>query len=154
MDATTENENDTAEIMQDEGIQKVKEKKPRKPLTDKQKEILNNGRLLMLENKQKAKREAEEYREKLVLKKAELIKNGKTNIKKKLGLPLDIDSDPEEEEEEKIIIKKKPKKKVVYVEESSDEEPVVLKKIRKPKDVVPPPPPETPVALPKKLIFF
>ena len=153
MDATTENENDTAEIMQDEGIQKVKEKKPRKPLTDKQKEILNNGRLLMLENKQKAKREAEEYREKLVLKKAELIKNGKKNIKNKLGLPLDIDSDPEEEEEEKIIIKKKPKKKVVYVEESSDEEPVVLKKIKKPRDVIPSQP-QTPVATPKKLIFF
>jgi hypothetical protein len=133
-------------------IQKPKEKKPRKPLTEKQKEILNNGRLLLKQNKEKQKIETEQYKEKLVLKKAEMIKNRKANIKIKLALPPDMNS--ESEEEEKIVIKKKPKKKVVYVEESSDEEPVVLKKIKKPKDVIPPPPPETPVVLHKKLIFF
>ena len=154
MDSEIQSEDNSMPLEEEIQIQKPKEKKPRKPLTEKQKEILNNGRLLLKQNKEKQKIETEQYKEKLVLKKAEMIKNRKANIKIKLALPPDINSDPEEEEEEKIIIKKKPKKKVVYVEESSDEEPVVLKKIRKPKDVIPPPPPETPVALPKKIIFF
>ena len=151
MDSETDNENSMPLEEEEIQIQKPKEKKPRKPLTEKQKEILNNGRLLLKQNKERQKIETEQYKEKLVLKKAELIKNRKANIKIKLAIPTDINSDPEQEEEEKIIIKKKPKKKVVYIEESSDDEPVVLKKIKKPKDVAPP---ESPIAMQKKLIFF
>ena len=112
--------------------------KPRKPLTEKQKETLAKGRLASHARRQK--REAEEAE---IVKHNEVVsklnnskynKNQKTKQHIEKAVKKIVAEQEEQEQEEEIVIKKKkPKKKVVIVEESSEseEEQIVYKKRKK-----------------------
>ena len=112
--------------------------KPKKKLTEKQKEIgranLAKGRAILAEKKKKEKEEAQKRTDELIVKKAERLVKQKANKDEKLKRV--IGEIPEEVDEiEERIIKKPKKKKIIYREESDSEEEVIVKP--KPKRVAP-----------------
>lgn len=127
------NETDEESIEETTPSIKIQNKnKPKKQLTEKQKEALARGRITAMENRKK-KAEAKKL-EKEVNKKE--LENKITTLKKKLK------PEPEEPEEpdEEVIIKKpktkrQPRRKIIYESESSETE--------SDSDTPPPPPPRS-----------
>jgi len=144
-----------------------KPKKPKRVLSDKQKEALKKGR---------------ERRHELMKnpKKSLLTKENKTEIVESKESFDDFSKSQDEPVEKEIIYKKKPKqekkpkkpkKQVVIIEESesesssSDDEPIIVRRSsRKKKETTPPPPPPPPTppqqlkenknTIPKKKVLF
>ena len=104
--------------------------KPKRQLTEKQKEAtarnLAKGREKLQEKKRQQKEEANALKEQLIVKKAARITKQKVNQEKQLKTILDIHDDEPDEIEERII-KKPKKKKIIYREESDSEEEVIIK---------------------------
>lgn len=133
MEETIENEMDLEEPSMEFEIERPK--KPKKVLTEKQKEQgrlnLAKGRAALAEKKRKEKEEQTKKADEMILKKAEKLKKQQVNKEKQLKTIIgDVDSDIDEIEER--VVKKPKKKKIIYREESDSEEEVIIKK-RKPK---------------------
>jgi hypothetical protein len=122
--------------------------KPKKQLSEAQKATLAKGRANLKAKKEQQLKETAEYKDNMVLLRAEQLKLHKKNIKKSVGLPEVSDEDDEELVVKIEPRKRKPKKKVVYISESeSEEEEIIYKKTRRKagNDNTPPPaPPNTP----------
>ena len=106
--------------------------KPKKNLTEKQKEIgranLAKGRETLAVKRKQQKEEQQKVADEMIILKAEKLVKTKANQDKKLKSVIgEID---DVEVEERVIIKPK-KKKIIYREESDSEEEVI---IRKPKN--------------------
>jgi hypothetical protein len=141
---------------------KTKEKKPRPPLTEAQKEQgranLAKGRAIRDENRVKRLEENKKIAEEIVEKKVEKVIKSKQKKEKEIKKLINYDSDDNTEIEEHITVKKKPKKKkIVYREEEesdSEEEVVVIKKKKKTLETPPPPTPPTNPYIPLYKINF
>lgn len=117
--------------------------KPKKKVTEKQKEIgkqnLAKGRAILAEKKRLQKEEAQRVTDELIVKKAERLVKQKANKEKQIKQVLGDDIDDVDEVEERII-KKPKKKKIIYREESDSEEEVIVKR----------PPPKQPIPEPRQ----
>ena len=103
--------------------------KPKKNLTEKQKEIgrsnLAKGRETLAAKRKQQKEEQQKVADEMIILKAEKLVKTKANQDKKLKSVIgEID---DVEVEERVIIKPK-KKKIIYREESDSEEEVIIKK--------------------------
>jgi len=124
----------------EEKEEKVILQKPKKNLTEKQKEIgrqnLAKGRETLAIKRKQQKEENQKIADDMIVKKAEKLVKTKANQDKKLKAVIgEID---DVEVEERVIIKPK-KKKIIYREQSDSEEEVI---IRKPKNKEPKEPKE------------
>ena len=71
--------------------------KPKKQLSEKQKETLARGRENLKKKKEEQLKETQKYKDEMILLKAEQLKNHKKEIKKSVGLPPESDEEYEEE---------------------------------------------------------
>ena len=114
--------------------------KPKRQLTDKQKEAtsanLAKGRAIRDEKRKIQTEEDQKKIDELVVKKAEKLVKLQVRKDKELKSMLGNGDDDEVEVEERII-KKPKKKKIIYREESDSEEEVIVKK-KKPEMILPP----------------
>jgi len=120
---------DEMEKVLDEKIADEPLQKPKKILTEKQKEIgrsnLAKGRETLAAKRKQQKEEQQKIADEMIVKKAEQLVKTKANQDKKLKSVIgEID---DVEVEERVIIKPK-KKKIIYREESDSEEEVIIKK--------------------------
>jgi len=118
--------------------------KPKKKLTEKQKEVgranLAKGRAALAEKKKKEKEEAQKLADELIIKKAEKLTKQKANKEKQIKSIIgEVEDEPDVEER---IIKKPKRKKIIYREESDSEEEVIIKPKPKAKRELPPHEPE------------
>lgn len=158
---------DTLEETEQE--EKIAIQKPKRQLTDKQKEAttanLAKGRAVRDEKRRaraeenNIKKEQDQARiEQIVVKKAvkmAAIQTKKENKLKRLIGDVPSDNDDNDVDIEERIFKKPKKKKIIYREESDSEEEVIIKKKRLPS--VPPSPPLAAVAVPKRpptILFY
>jgi len=114
--------------------------KPKKNLTEKQKEIgranLAKGRETLAIKRKQQKEEQQKTADEMIVKKAEKLVKTKANQDKKLKSVIGEISEEDVEIEERIM--KKPKrKKIIYREESDSEEEVIIKS--RPKKHIPVP---------------
>lgn len=115
--------------------------KKKKTLSEAQKATLERGRANLKAKKEQQLKVTEEYKESLILLKAEQLKQQKKNMKKSVGLPAVSD---DEEEVIEVKPKKKKPRKLIYVSESESEEEEVVYKSKPKSNKVPPTPPNTP----------
>ena len=120
---------DEMEKILDEKIADEPLQKPKKNLTEKQKEIgrsnLAKGRETLAAKRKQQKEEQQTVADEMIILKAEKLVKTKANQDKKLKSVIgEID---DVEVEERVIIKPK-KKKIIYREESDSEEEVIIKK--------------------------
>jgi hypothetical protein len=112
-------------------VEEVAIQKPKRQLTDKQKEAtsanLAKGRAIRDEKRKLQKEEDQKKINELVVRKAEKLVKIQVRKDKELKSMLGPVDDDEVEVEERIIIKPK-RKKIIYREESDSEEEVVVKK--------------------------
>ena len=132
------------EEVSDEGIQKTKGGKEKKPyvLTEARKAQFDKARLVRqsnIESKKKIQEEKDEIYNNI---KADLLKKkDKKNVKKQKSQIKKLIEEVESDSDEEIIIKKvkAPKKKIIYVESDESEDGEIIEKPKrkeKPKDVV------------------
>ena len=110
--------------------------KPKRTLTEKQKETLAKGRANLKAKKEQQLKDTQAYKDQMVILRAEQLKQHKKVLKKQVGLPPVSDN---EDEEVEVVYKapKQKKKKIVYIEsESESEEEVVYKKTPKKRKIV------------------
>ena len=132
------------EEVSDEGIQKTKGGKDKKPyvLTDARKAQFDKARLVRqsnIETKKKIQEEKDEIYNNI--KKDLEKKKDKKNVKKQKSQIKKLIEEVESDSDEEIIIKKvkAPKKKIIYVESDESEDEEIIEKPKrkeKPKDVV------------------
>ena len=148
----------------EETEERVAIQKPKRQLTDKQKEAtsanLAKGRAVRDAKRQVRKEEDEVKKgqdkarmEDIVAKKAVKLadKQAKKENKLKQLIGEGLSEDENDVEIEERIFKKPKKKKIIYREESDSEEEVVIKSRKRPEVVVPPPPvPIASVPVPKR----
>lgn len=140
----------------EETEEKVAIQKPKRQLTDKQKEAttanLAKGRAVRDAKRQVRKEEDEIKKEQektrieaIVSKKAVKLASAQAKKENKLKQLIGegLSEDENDVEIEERIFKKPKKKKIIYREESDSEEEVIIKK-KRPEIVLPPPPPSVP----------
>lgn len=104
----------------------INEPKPKRKISEKQKEILAQGRANLKAKKEQQLAETAKLKDEAILKRAEQIKKHKDNIYKQIGVNIDEDSP-----EEPRYAPKKPAGKIVkYYEYEDDEAPKPRKKKR------------------------
>ena len=122
--------------------------KPKKKLTEKQKEIgranLAKGREALATKRKQQKEEQQKKADEMIVKKAEKLVKTKANQDKKLKSVIGDVPDEADVEIEERIIKKPKKKKIIYREESDSEEEVIIKPAKSKKPVQQVPISETP----------